>query len=359
MTDNVEGFLYPELNGSICIKCGLCERVCPIKETDNRTTPISVFAAQYKNSEALLESSSGGMFSALAEYALSRDGLVAGCVFDETFTAVHILTANPARIARMRGSKYVQSDLRGVYPEIRTALDNGRFVLFTGTPCQVDGLFRFLGKPYSNLFTVDLICHGVPSPKLLSGYLRTASKNDTIDNLKFRDKKRNGWNAQGSITLDGKVKTFSSFNSSYYYYFMQNSIHRMCCYSCKYSSISRVGDLTIGDYWNIDEILPELDSRAGFSALLVNTERGREAIEAIKDNLTLYETTLEDCVSGNGNLSHPSPLPDSRNVVYKTIENEGYRACEKKFFKPKRLVPFIKRHTPKFAKQLLKKLLSK
>ena len=360
MAENKEGFIYPLLDKELCVECGICERACPYSKTDGMSSPIAVYAAQHKDKEVLQDSSSGGMFSALAEYALSLGGLVCGSVFDENLRAIHILSDNPTDVMRMRGSKYVQSDLCGVYPEIRTALGEGRTVLFTGTPCQVDGLKRYLGKPYENLLTVDLICHGVPSPKLLFDFLSSRSDKKKITDLKFRDKRRNGWRSAGSVTVNGRVKTISPFNQSYYQlYYLQNNVSRTCCYECKYATSDRVGDLTIGDYWNIRDVLPGVNADGGFSAILVNTENGKRALDAIRHKLVLHETSLSDCVKGNGNLSHPSPKPQSRAYIYEMIADEGYSAVEKKLFKPKKLVPFLRRITPGFVKKLLKKILSK
>lgn len=359
MKANPEGFLYPVLTEDKCIKCGLCSKVCPYDTPSSMNTPVQAVAAQYKNSDALRTSSSGGMFSAAADYILSNGGYVAGCIFDDALVATHILTNRPELVEKMRGSKYVQSDLRDVYTQIRDCLKEGAMVLYTGTPCQVDGLRCFLRKDYANLFTMDLICHGVPSPKLLSDYLTTVeAKKGAVSDIKFRDKQRNGWCSQGSITYSNKTKTITPFNNSYYYYYyLQNSISRMSCYSCKYATDSRVGDLTIGDYWNISNEFPDLDVSAGFSAVLINTEKGKKLFAEMSAGLNVYETKLDAVIKGNGNLSSPSPLPESRKDIYTRIAREGYGAVAKKDCKYQYVRPFVRKYMPKGVKKLLKKLL--
>ena len=363
MQPNEEGFLYPVLDETICIKCGLCSQICPINTDFFDSDGVQrVYAAQYKQEASLMNSSSGGVFSAAADYVLNHGGAVAGCIFDENFTAVHKVSQNPDTIAKMRGSKYVQSDMGHTFLDIKKRLEDGQLVLFTGTPCQVDGLNRFLRKKYDNLYTLDLICHGVPSPALFSEYLKYAEqKKGSITDIKFRNKKRNGWCSQGSISHSHagktKIRTTSPYNDSYYYYYyLQNNISRMCCYSCKYSTVHRVGDLTIGDYWNVNDVLPSLDISKGISVVLVNNGQGQKLIERIKDKLLLLETDLSSAVKGNGNLSKPCKLPESRKEIYQRIKEQGYAAITKQDCQYQHLIPFLRKHTPKAVKRFLKKV---
>lgn len=327
-----EGFFYPEINQSLCVKCGKCKRVCPYDNADLGNAPIKTYAMANKNADELLNSSSGGAFIALANAVIKDGGYVCGCVFDEKLKAIHILSADRDTVKKMQGSKYVQSDINGVYTEIREKLEKGVTVLFSGTPCQVDGLNKFLGKAYPNLYTLDLICHGVPSPKLLSFFLADEeSGGKKVTDIKFRDKKRNGWRSCGSITYiynaKKKTKTISPYNNGYYQlYYLLNNVSRPCCYSCRYSNTSRVGDITVGDYWNIADVLPEFDASNGASEMLVNTEKGAELVEKIRGSAIFSETPLEAAVAGNGNLSAPCKMPDSRADIYKKIAEKGYKA---------------------------------
>ncbi len=359
MKPNEEGFWYPELITEKCVQCNLCTKACPYDNASDARDPIRAVAVQYQNKKALLNSSSGGVFSALADHVLGNNGYVAGCVFDESFTAMHILTDQHEGVERMRGSKYVQSDLNDVYLQIRDRLQQGTLVFFTGTPCQVDGLRGFLKKDYENLLTVDLICHGVPSPGLFRQYLDSLTqKKGTITDIRFRDKRRNGWCSQGSVTHSKKTKTITPFNDSYYnYYYLQNAVSRMSCYSCKYASAQRVGDITIGDYWNIGDILPDVDATAGFSAVLVNTEKGQRFLDQISDTLKVYDTSVDAVIKGNGNLSEPSPMSEKRKTIYARIAEEGYDRVAQQECKFQYVRPFIRKHMPKSIKKFLKRLI--
>ena len=355
---NAEGFLYPEIDSTRCTNCGLCEKVCPIDVVPTANVKQTI-AARY-NDASLMDSASGGMFKAVADYVLEQDGFVAGCVFDKDFNAVHILSNTPEDIKRMQGSKYVQSKIGNVYKEVRKKLREGHFVLFSGTPCQVAGLHGFLMTPYDNLLTLDLICHGVPSPKLLQLYLDTTfrTKANVVD-FKFRNKRKNGWRSQGSVTLDykGKIKEkrTSPYTDSYYnLYYLSNDVSRMCCYSCKYSSTSRVGDITIGDYWNLQNILPDFYCKDGASVALINTEKGREVIERIKDRLTHKETMLQQAVDANGNLKDPCTMPEKRKEIYAEIDKLGYRAVEKAECHYQYIKPALKRLLPSSLKRIIK-----
>ena len=363
MEPDDEGFLYPVLNESLCINCGLCKKVCPHDNDFSVYEPLSVYALQHNSEDILSGSSSGGAFSALADYVIENSGAVCGCVFDDNFRAVHTVTENTAVIEKMKGSKYVQSDTANSFKEVKVRLENGQRVLFTGTPCQVDGLKRFLKKDYENLVTVDLICHGVPSPLLLSEYIKTTEKKKgKITDLKFRDKLRNGWRSEGTVVykMGGKKKvlTISPFKDSYYnLYYIRNSVSRMCCYSCKYATHKRVGDFTIGDYWSIPDVVPQIEYEKGVSVVFANTKKAEGILDEIKDNVSLFETELSSAVKGNGNLSRPSEMPEARKNIYKKITEKGYEATVKEECHFSYVIPFIKRHIPKGLKKYLKKLL--
>ena len=365
MSTNKEGFAYPLINIDNCVKCGACLRACPYE--NNLLVfrqPVLGYAIQYKNSNKLLNSSSGAAFPAIADYVLSKGGYVAGCIFTENFRAVHVVTNKPETVERMSGSKYVQSDTIGVYSEIKYLLNLEKLVLFSGTPCQVAGLYSFLDKYYDNLITVDLICHGVPSPKLMEEYL-SATYNGKIIDFKFRDKKLNGWSSAGSILIqkkNGRIKkkrTSPLTDSYYYYYYLQNCVNRMSCYSCKFASIKRVSDITIGDYWNIDKIFPEIDTRNGYSAVLINTQKGQSIIDKIQPIIHSLNTKVEDIANNNGNLQRPSPLPKQRFYIYDKIEREGYMQVSKEECHYSFIKSYLKRIMPHSIKKIIKKSMKK
>lgn len=359
-----EGFAYPQINKELCIECGRCKQVCPYDGELQGEKPLKTYAFINRNSAELLSSSSGGAFIAFANAVLRDGGFVCGCIFDENLRAVHILSSDVETVKKMQGSKYVQSDLCGVYAEIQKKLEAGNEVLFSGTPCQVHGLKKYLGREYPELYTLDLICHGVPSPRLLADFVASEeSSGKKITDLKFRDKKRNGWCSQGSITYlkngKSKTKTISPYNNSYYYYYLRNAVSRHCCYTCGYSSTSRVGDITIGDYWNIADILTELNTDGGVSTVLVNTEKGSRLIEKSAAEVQLFETELEAAVAGNGNLSAPCERPQSRAELYAAINERGYTAVAAEKCHYSRVIPFIKKHIPKGLKRQVKKILKR
>lgn len=360
---DAEGFLYPVLNEDLCVNCGLCKKVCPYDNAFSGVEPCSVYAIQHKKEDILLDSSSGGMFSIIADYIRENGGAVCGCVFDDDFRAIHTVTEDMSVIEKMRGSKYVQSDTADSFEEIKNRLEKGQRVLFTGTPCQVDGLKRYLQKDYKNLITLDLICHGVPSPLLLKEYIKTVeNQKGKVTDLKFRNKKENGWRSEGTLTYkkgeDNKKLTISPFKDSYYnLYYFKNNVSRMTCYSCKYATHKRVGDFTIGDYWNIPDIVPEMDYEKGVSVVLVNTPRAEKLLDEVKDRVIAFETDLSSAIKGNGNLSRPTEMPETRKTIYKKIAESGYEATTKEECNFSYVMPFIKRHMPKGLKKSLKKLL--
>lgn len=360
LSEDEEGFLYPEIDKSRCAKCGRCKQVCPYNNDIAGNTPLKTYAMINRNSEELMNSSSGGAFIAFADAVLNDGGFVCGCIFDENLQAVHVLSSEIDTVKKMQGSKYVQSIVGGVYKEIKEKLEIGKPVLFSGTPCQVDGLKKYLGREYPELYTLDLICHGVPSPRLLSYFIKSEEINGKkINSIKFRDKKRNGWCTRGTVSYSiknkKKIKIISPFNNSYYQlYYLRNAVSRQCCYTCRYANTSRVGDITIGDYWNIVKISPETDTSGGVSAVLVNTEKGEKLIEIISDFAKLSETSLEAAVAGNGNLSAPSEKPKSRAEIYIRIEKDGYKKVAAEECHYSRIMPFIRQHIPKGIKKFLR-----
>ena len=362
MQPNEEGFLYPVINQDQCINCGLCVKICPYDTAAPMHKPLKAYAMQYKNEERLMNSSSGAAFPALADYILAHGGYVAGCIFNEKIEAVHVLTNKIDVVKKMSGSKYVQSDLGNIYPEIKKVLLSDKFVLFSGTPCQVAGLLNYLRKPHEKLITVDLICHGVPSPSLLQDYIHSTYKGKLVD-LKFRNKKMNGWCSQGSAVVcmsNGKtmIKKTSPYIDSYYYYYLQNNVSRMCCYECSFSTKDRVSDITIGDYWNVKEVFPSIEEKNGVSAILINTEKGERIYRAIKDSLISYESKIEDVVARNGNLQSPCEKPEQRSYIYKKIKEKGYSVAAKEECNYQYVIPFMKSLIPSSLKQAIKKILS-
>ena len=248
---------------------------------------MKVFAARHHDGDVVMNSRSGGIFTALSDCFL-EDGKVYGCILDEQLHAIHIGTSSKSVRDKMRGSKYVQSDLGESFKSIKEDLENNLNILFSGTSCQVDGLKRFLQKDYPNLLCVDIVCHGVPSPKVFESYLQYQGNVTAVD---FRNKKDFGWrNHVETLTVDGNKINSTVWTNLFY----SGVILRPSCYECPYKSIEHPGDITIADYWGIEKAAPEFDDDRGVSLALINTNKGCEYFDRIKGLLVYKETRIED-----------------------------------------------------------------
>lgn len=254
-----EGFLEPFIDLDQCVDCGLCQRRCP--QNNLKVYPLSekVFAVKSKNDKELYKSASGGAFAALARYFLEQNGVCVGASYYKGWNVGHKIIRSLDDLPSLQSSKYVQSDTLHTYSEVRCLLSQGIKVLYSGTPCQIAGLNSFLGNvDKSNLLTIDLICHGVPSIKLFKSYIQWLEHRygEPIIDFNFRDKS-SGWGLNVKIKTKTKTKTRSCVIDPYYYHFLKGDTYRECCYRCSYSRPERVGDVTIGDFGGIESILPD------------------------------------------------------------------------------------------------------
>lgn len=310
MEQDGEGFFYPVTDPARCIDCGLCERVCPMqKKPTAQPGEVKAYAAFATEDDLRGKSSSGGLFTLLAEEILSRGGCVAGAAFDDEFSVHHILVENVRDLEKLRGSKYVQSRMEDTYLCVKEQLQKGRPVLFTGVGCQVAGLKAYLGKEYDNLYTVDVLCHGVPSPKVWSKYVAEQEKNQgsKLKAASFRHK-RMGWK-KFSMVMDfesGARYAQLIGTDPYMRAFLANICLRPSCHSCRFKAVPRLSDLTIGDAWGIEKHMPELDDDRGASVILINSEKGQKLFDRISSRLV--------CRQGSLNTLLP-PDADSRRAV--------------------------------------------
>lgn len=316
MIVNKKGFLYPKVDNRLCIDCDLCNKVCPAVE-DVESRPFSgVYAAKNDNAAIRLKSSSGGIFSVLAEYVIKNDGVVFGTRWNERFEAVVDWTETIEGIGTFRGSKYVQSRIGNSYNKTKGFLDDGRLVLFSGTPCQIMGLKHFLRKEYDNLLTLEVICHGVPSPKVWQEYLSIIirplggdGKNTVSSSLKlpsvvtgvnFRDK-TNGWkkfgfrinycsddrsSEQNSVfesTIGSFIESFDQ--NEYMRAFLSNLTLRPSCFNCKAKAGNSGADITIGDLWGVDKLNPEIDEDKGLSLIILHSKKAKNIFDDLNVNL--------------------------------------------------------------------------
>ena len=325
------GFLYPVVDQAKCVDCGLCDKVCsfvPDVEAVMRVpqnVKVEVLAVRHKDSEILAQSQSGGAFSAMAEQVLNDGGLVYGAAFDESFMVRHIRVDSIEGLAALRGSKYVQSDLRGIYEQIIGDLRNGFEVIFAGTPCQVAGLKSYIPKALQeNLLTVDFICHGVPSPSVWKDYLDYMSREGTIVKANFRDKSVAGWkeHKETFIYNNGKKNVADSFRVLFY----KNIMLRHSCSVCPYNVINHKSDVTIADFWGVDEIMPQMDGPEGTSMVICNTSKGQELIGRTSDALNIVPAVLDyDFMSRrNPNLVRPARIDKDRMKFEDEFSRGGF-----------------------------------
>ena len=326
MKSNNEGFLSPQINTAKCINCELCIKRCPVLNFPTLPAYSQLAYATYsKDEENILQSSSGGLFSALSYPVLKKQGVVYGTILNEANEAVIVKAEKNEELIKMRGSKYVQSSLsKEIYNNVKQNLICGKEVLFTGCPCQVAGIRSFLNKDYPNFHCVDIVCHGVPSPLLFKTYLQALSKkeNSPITDYKFRNKLR-GWGKNFSYNTQNKKHVKTSLLDSYQHNFFNGNTFRESCYQCPFACKERQGDITLGDYWGILQEHPEFYHDKGVSMLLVNTEKGQAMLDNIKSYLQIIPSTFKKISKHNINLLKPSFRPAKRDGIYNGITTQS------------------------------------
>lgn len=363
-----DGFIYPHIDQSKCIDCGLCQKVCAYQHIEETNVPLKTYAATSTDTAQKMKSASGGIFAVLATKVIKSGGIVYGAEMvrnEDGFEIRHVGIESINDLKRLQGSKYVQSNIGECYKEIRKHLIAGREVLFSGVPCQCAGLKGFLmGKDYPNLTIVDIICHGVPSQKLFNDYIAyTFKDSDKITGYKFRDKS-SGWELAACVTYkDGTRKLFPAGTDSYYSLFLDQQTYRLNCYSCKYASEHRPGDLTIGDYWGIEKQHPEFaekaDAQKGISCIIVNTPKGEEVLKDMASCLELLPSTYEQVAARNAQLTRPSNMGRYRDEVFRIYRKEGYAGVASFFkakYKKQRIIHRILSMMPYSLKAYLRKL---
>lgn len=332
MKEDKQGFKYPEIDVLRCTHCGLCRKICPFTMLKKSATPhYQVFAARHKSKAVLERSSSGGMFTAFSDYVLDRGGTVYGCKYDSDFKLVHLRVADRSGRDSLCGSKYVQSDLGDCYVQIREDLTDGKDVCFIGTPCQCAGLQSFLTKTdHSKLVTVALICHGVPSPKLFREYLDYCNekRKAKITDYEQRPKHRHWGHIERArfIYDNGDSDSDSVLSQGWKWLFYSNAALRPCCYECPWAKGGHTADVTVGDYWGIEECMPDFYDRMGVSAVLINTPKGEYVFDEVADTLEIRRSCFEDVIKKNPNLTAPSkPLTD-REKFWSVYRQKGFSA---------------------------------
>lgn len=327
MMEDAEGFLYPAVDESSCIGCNICNKVCPCANRQEKAAPLKVLAAKTSSEEDLLRSSSGGLFVAMARKVLAEGGVVFGAAFSPDFSEVsHLAVESVEELLPLLGSKYLQSRIGAAFRQARAFLDEGRTVLFCGTSCQVKALLRFLGKPFEKLYTADLICHGVPSPKVWRKYLAETLPGGTRA-VSFRDK-RTGWD-HFSFTLTGSPVageapveiTRPNAEDPYMWLFMNDYLLRPSCFACPAKGGECHSDFTIGDYWGIETAHPDFFDRKGVGVLFVHSARGLDFLSGT--GLVTRESTLEQAIAENPTYHSPKKEPAARAQFFRRFNAGG------------------------------------
>lgn len=318
MKEDEEGFLYPSIDKTKCIHCNKCEKVCPIKNMSVENTETKVFVGYNMDDNVRRESSSGGVFSLIAEWILQKNGVVFGAAFDDCFEVHHIVIETRNDLWKLRGSKYVQSRMEDIFPQVKHCLEKKRNVLFSGTACQIAGLQKYLNVESEYLYTIDILCHGVPSPKVWRMYMKEQTKNHKaeIEKIEFRNKE-NGWKNYSMNILFSNTHRYlvPFYKDKYMRMFLGNIDLRPSCYHCQFKKIPRSSDLTIGDSWGIENVMPHMDDDKGTSVILVHSAKGQYLLNEIKKMLIVQGTNLDQVLA---------KTVDSRTSVAMHPNRENY-----------------------------------
>ena len=357
MKEDSKGFKYPIIDKEKCTNCNLCEKVCPILNNKKIKNEPVAYACINNDETIRMQSTSGGIFSLLAQKIMEEDGMVIGAGFDEQFNVNHILVDNVQDLYKIRMSKYVQSNIGEMYKDTKKILEEGKKVLFTGTPCQVEGLKSFLIKDYDNLYTQDIICHGVPSPKiwnLYKDYRKNKDNEKNIEKVEFRNKDKS-WKEY--------FLKFSYQDTDYKEYpnkdifmklFLSNIILRDSCYNCSFKKKSRLSDITLADFWGVNKVLPNMDDDKGTSLVIVNSTKGEELFNDIQRNIKFEKVSLDEAIKYNPNMIKSSKKNKNSEKYFKKVQKSNFEKLSLKLTK-KTFYNKIKNKVKLVIKKLIKK----
>lgn len=362
MIEDERGFLKPFIDDTKCVKCGLCEKTCPVLHYESKIfEKTKVFAFINNDEKTRLKSASGSVFPAFAKYVLENNGVVFGVIYDDEMKVCHSMATTWQDIESMQSSKYVQSDTKDTYKKAKQELESGKFVLFTGTPCQIAGLKSYLKKDYDNLLTIDLICHGVPSRKVFKKYNKEfmKAKNDSgkILNINMRSKIK-GWQSSLTTTIT-TTTTYHTPNTKEYFMqiFLSNLSINDSCLDCKFNKLPRVADITMGDFWGVEDFDITLDDKKGTSIVLLNSAKGEKYFDLIKEYAFIKEVPIEVAIRKNHNIYSSSKGHPKREEFFEDLlkSDATLSKLSKKYIKT---YPFILKLfyelMPKFIKNRIK-----
>lgn len=321
MKKDGEGFLYPQIDSRHCSGCGLCGKACPVLHKPMLMTGLKTYSAYNRDEAVRRKSSSGGVFTALAQYILSLGGAVFGAAFDPQFQARHICVEYPEELHKLRSSKYMQSSTNDTFRQALDILKENRPVLYTGTPCQIAGLRSFLKKDYEKLYTQSIICHGVPSPKVWEKYLTFFGDDKAVHAVEFRNKD-NGWKKYRlKIEKNDGDYLATAREDPYLQAFIKNLSLRPSCGSCAFKSYEQPADITLADYWGVEQLEPELDDDKGLSLLFIHSEKGSRLFEHAQEKLVFQPANGQKAVLYNPSLLKASVPHKKRAFFFENLEN--------------------------------------
>ena len=328
LLDDSKGFKYPIIDKKHCINCGLCEKVCPVLNTLPKKTPLATYAAKNKNEEVRRNSSSGGLFSLFAQHIIERKGIVIGASFSNKWNVEHTCAENIEETYRFRGSKYVQSDINKSYSKAKYFLDNNRLVLFSGTPCQIQGLYNYLRKDYNNLITIDFACHGVPSPMIWRQWLDKTKKIyniSDIQSISFRYKEPSAKNYSFCLKAKDKSVVIKRNQNSYMTGYLNNLFIRPICFSCPFKG-KYASDITISDFWGLHLFHPEFDDKEGINAVLLNSKKGINLFDEI--DCESINVEYKEVLKGNPILETSTKQNSFSKRYWRVYEKKGIESLD-------------------------------
>lgn len=338
MIPNRDGFLYPHIQDDACIHCRKCEHACPVLHCNTPTLKIPMaFASKNLNEDCRLKSSSGGVFSALAEHVIAQGGIVFGAAISEDKQVKHISAENMNDLVCLRGSKYVSSFLGNTFWQVLQQLQSGRVVLFSGTPCQVEGLLSILKQPYQNLLTVDFVCHGVPSAKVWKEYLKYQERQNgaKVHAVSFRNKETGWKNFSMKIGFaNGGVYSAPMRDDPYLHAFLDNLCLRPSCHDCAFKGANRSSDITLADFWGIQTVMPEEDDDRGTSLVFVHSEKGRSLLEQLNGQITIKETDAASAIDHNSAMVKSVPAYHFRQYFFHMLGKKRFDKLVNNCFNP-------------------------
>lgn len=333
MVEDEKGFRYPKVNKELCINCGLCDKVCPIINSKQIQNEPQAYACYNKNEKIRLNSSSGGIFTLIAQNIIKQGGVVFGVVFDSDFSVKHTYIEKVEELDKLRTSKYLQSRIEDTYKQAEDFLKQNRKVLFTGTPCQIEGLLSYLGKKYENLYTQDIICHGAPSPKVWRRYLDYRRKQDIEKPVRINFRlKDEGWNLFALLLqYNNSAYKINHNDDLFMKAFLQNASLRDSCYNCSFKKKNRLSDITLADFWGINNIYPEMNDNKGTSLVIINSNKGKKMFQEIIKDITYKEVDFETAIKYNPSMTNSVKPHKNRTLFFDNLDSMEFDKLVKKY----------------------------